>query len=126
MKTPKVGQTVYSLNVGNAARHNEQVLTPVVVTKVGRKYFTVGEGWRATQFHISDWSEKTEYSPCAALYESEQEWLDEKESGDLCREIARAFEYGKNSRDLPLSSLREIGKILGLPISVREQESATP
>ena len=42
MKTkPVVGQVLYSLNVGNAARNCGQVLTPVTVVSVGRKYFKV-------------------------------------------------------------------------------------
>lgn len=58
-KKPEVGQVVYSLNVGNAARNREQVLTPLKVTKVGRKYFTALEdGYPdhlSVQFHIDSW-----------------------------------------------------------------------
>lgn len=109
---PFIGQTLFKLNVGNAARHIPQVLTPVKVTKVGSKYFTIGEGWEAKQYHLDDWSEKTEYSAESNLYLSEQEYLDEQEEIEICREISRAFDKGKNSKFLPLSRLREIKDII--------------
>ena len=112
MRKPEVGETLYSLNVGNAARRTPQVLTPVVVTKVGRKYFTVGEGYAARQFHISDWTEKTEYSAVVALYESEQELEDEKESARLRKELGKAFEYGQNRNELTLDTLRQMHGLL--------------
>lgn len=108
MRKPIVGETLYSLNVGNNARNRPQVLTPVVVTSVGRQYFTAGEGYRAVRYHISDWTEKTEYSPNSKIYESEQQWLDEKEDRELARQIGDAFEYGRNRREIPLAVLREI------------------
>jgi hypothetical protein len=110
--TPTIGQTLYSLNVGNAARRVPQTLTPVIVTKVGRKYFTTGEGWQATQYHIGDWREKTDFSPNSHLYASEQEYADEKESDELCRRIGKAFEYGRNAKALPLEALRRIEGII--------------
>ena len=112
MRKPKVGETLYLLNVGNAARWNPQVLIPVVVTKVGRKYFVTGEGYQARQFHLSDWTENTQYSATARLYESEQDWADEKESARLCGDIGKSFEYGKNRRGLSLDVLRKIHGLL--------------
>ena len=97
--TPTIGQTLYSLNVGNAARRIPQTLKPVVVTKVGRKYFTVGEGWRATEYHLHDWREKSDYMANSRLYASEQEYADEKETSEICGRIAKAFEHGKNIID---------------------------
>ena len=88
MTRPKlhVGSRLFRLNVGNNARHVPQVLTPVVVTKVGRKYFTVArEGndqpWPFESKHLSEcWTEETGgYTPNYALYESEQEWADQEE-----------------------------------------------
>ena len=38
---PTLGQKVFSLNIGNNARHVPQVLSPATVSKVGRKYFSV-------------------------------------------------------------------------------------
>lgn len=115
MKNPTVGQTLYSLNVGNAAWSREQELTPVVVTKIGRKYFTVQEGSRthtAKQFHISSWREKSNYAANAKLYETEQEWQDEEEARALSKTIYSAFEYGRNKTGISLSVLRKIMAII--------------
>lgn len=107
---PKVGQTLYSLNVGNSARNCEQVLTPVIVTKVGRKYFTAGEGWRETQYHLDTWQEKSEYSAKSCLYKTPQDWEDSKEHSILAMKMRKAFDYG-GSR-LSLDSLRKISEII--------------
>ena len=112
MRKPVVGETLWMLNVGNAARGVPQTLTPSKVTKVGKKYFSVAEGWRETQFHLEDWREKSEYSATCALYESEQAWKDEVESEKLCREIGTAFQYGRNAKELSLPSIRAIHGIL--------------
>lgn len=105
----KVGQTLYSLNVGNAARRVEQVLTPVTVTKVGRKYFTcTKEGRRiGTQYKLSDWSENTEYSSDSCLYENPQEFEDEKERRGIGTSLSELFRYGAWSA-LSLDQLRRI------------------
>ncbi len=113
MKIPTVGQTVFSLNVGNAARHQPQVLTPVAVTKVGRKYFTAGEGWRATKYHLETWIGVTEYGPTSKAYDSEQAWLDEKERIQLGSFLRETFSgYGQPPSYLTLQDLREIRGII--------------
>ena len=112
MRKPEVGETLFSLNIGNAARNREQVLTPVVVAKVGRKYFTVGEGFKEAKYRLSDWRQVTDYSPDSCLYESEQEWEDETLSRVLAGAIGEAFKYGRNIRALPLESLRQIYSIV--------------
>ena len=114
---PKVGQKLFSLNIGNSARNREQVLTPVVVKKVGRKYFTCGpEGkeqpWMQTEYHLDTWKEKTDYSADSKLYESEQEWLDKKECSKICRYIYEQFNYGNNYLKIPLSDLKKIMEII--------------
>lgn len=65
---PKVGQTLYSLNIGNACRNCEQKLTPVKVVKVGSKYFEcLEDGYhRPTVYHLDGW------------YEKPQDWEDKK------------------------------------------------
>jgi len=113
---PKVGQTLYRLNVGNNARHCPQVLTPVVVSKVGRLYFTVKRDRpyaMETKHHIVGWYEKTDGSANTKLYESEQAWADEKEAVLICGDIKSAFEYGQNRANLPIDALRAIEKIIG-------------
>jgi hypothetical protein len=111
---PKVGQTLYSLNVGNAARNTEQILTPVVVKKVGRKYFTVGKDefeWSNREYFITDWEENSKYAPTSRLYETEQEWLNEKETKDILRLIKDTFNWG-TTKPVSLEKLRAIKKIL--------------
>ena len=119
MEKPEVGQTLYSLNIGNAARNRKKELTHVVVKKVGRKYFTCGQdGWPEhcdRQYYISDWRENTNYSADSKLYKSAQDYRDEKETQEICWELYRSFEYGKNIRGIELANLRKIA-ILVKPV----------
>ena len=118
---PQVGQHLFSLNVGNSARRVEQVLTPVVVTKVGRKYFTVATSDQyafENRFWIEDWREVTEYSPNCALYATEQQWKDEKETSALLLLIRKAFDYGAG-RSIPLENLRKIAELAGIKESAQ-------
>lgn len=114
----KVGDILYSLNINNAARHYNQKLTPVVVVKVGRKYFfcaPVGKEdciYLHTPYYLSDWRQKIDYSPNSKLYSSPEEWEEEKESNKVCRFILESFNYGTNSRKLSIDKLREIKKII--------------
>ena len=82
-RKPVVGETLYSLNVGNAAWHGiKQELTPVVVVSVGHKYFKASERRminRPITYHLEDWVEAGDYEPDSRLYESPQAWEDEKE-----------------------------------------------
>lgn len=109
---PTVGQTLYSLNIGNSARGTPQVLTPVIVTKVGRKYFTVGEDWQAVEYHIENWRQKTDYSATSYLYESEKEYHDEKEAAQILDMLRDTFQYRMRAGNIPLEKLRAIRDIL--------------
>lgn len=113
---PVVGQTVWSLNVGNAARHREQKLTPTVVRKVGRKYFEcspeTSPNWRTT-FHLDTWREKTDYCVDQNLYASPQDWEDERERYETSRLIGKAFDTWSNKR-FTLPQLRAAKEALGL------------
>lgn len=114
MKKPKVGQTLYSLNTGNAARNCEQKLTPVNVSRVGRKYFYCiqGDSARETKYKLEDWKESTNYCCDSVLYESRQEREDEEERTrlkDKAREYFGAFGARK---PVTLEKLRKIVKIL--------------
>lgn len=114
MDKPTVGQILFSLNVGNAARNTEQKLTPVRVTKVGRRYFSAkaDDSYSETQYHLSNWREKSNYSATSQLYLDEQGWKDEKESKRICRLIADAFQYGNNRHNLAVEKLRVIESLL--------------
>ena len=113
MDKPKVGQTLYSLNVGNAARNCEQKLTPVVVSSVGNKYFYTGEGYRKQAYSIADWSEKKDgYTARTFLYENEQAYKDDLEAVQICKSIGKEFEYGRNAKSISLANLRTIQSII--------------
>jgi len=117
MKKPVVGQILYSLNVGNAARNYEQILTPVEVVKVGRKYFTlheVGQKYRTrdVKFHIDSWKEKTEYCSNYCLYETEQEWVDLKEKSDIISLIKNEIQWHGAIENMPLEILKQIKSII--------------
>jgi len=111
-----VGQRVFSLNIGNSARHCEQVLTPTVVRKVGRKFFHCStEDWPEgmTRFFLSTMHEDANgYCSNQRIYINAQEWTDQKERADICGRIYKAFEYGRNSAGLSLEQLRSIDALL--------------
>jgi len=109
---PVVGQTLYSLNVGNAARKTEQKLTPVIVTKVGRKYFTTGEGWNSCQYHLDDWCEKNEYSATSVVYESPQCWEDEKDCMIIRDTLRNCFGTYGTRTNFTLDQLKRISAIV--------------
>lgn len=116
--TPKVGDTLYSLNVGNAARRSPQVLTPVQVVKVGRKYFEcrrpewVNAPHMVTVYHLDDWREKTDYCRDSQLYTSPQEYEGSILAMEIRGELQRAFSSGMISQTIPLDKLREIQAIV--------------
>lgn len=114
-RKPQIGETLYSLNIGNAFRRGvEQKLTPMIVDSVGRKYFTLKyPNWNTTvEFHLDSWRQKTQYCEDHKLYETEQEWLDEKEENVICGFINLYFEYGKNTLKISLDDLRKINEII--------------
>ena len=111
MDKPTVGQTVFSLNVGNAARNCEQVLTPMIVTKVGRLYFVVGDSYHPNRFYISGWAHKQD-NPTMKLFATEQAWHDEKEALALGHRVAFALHYGSRAARYPLADLRTIVAIV--------------
>lgn len=114
MKTPKIGQTVYVLNIGNYARHTPQKLTPQIVTAVGRKYFNTKAEDQADHmtltFHLDGWRQKTDYSAGFQCYPSAQAWEDEKEAAEINAEISRAFQYSRSKFNL--GQLRRIKAIM--------------
>lgn len=118
MDKPEVGQTLYSLNIGNAARYSKQKLTPVIVTKVGRKYFLCKQGDHRfkTQYRLDNWYEKTDYTANSKLYLNPQHWEDEREATDICKLIYKTFEYGRNREGVSLGVLREIKRLIEVAI----------
>lgn len=116
---PKVGQVLYSLNVGNAARGCKQKLTQVEVTRVGRKYFYIGKGWRETQFRIDNWGENTEYSATQKLYEKPEDWEEEKAQSFLFSALRAEFDSW-NSTKFSADQLRRAAEALGIEPEINE------
>lgn len=111
--TPVIGQTLYSVNVGNAARNVAQKATPIIVRSVGRKYFSCSTEMaphHEIQFHLDTWGEKTEFCVNRQLYASEQEWQDEKAAETLYRDIKRAFDSYRNTHSL--TTLRAVWELV--------------
>ncbi len=119
MDKPEVGQQLFSLNVGNDARNKKQELTPVVVIKVGRKYFyTCLRGhedceWMHKKYHIKGWGQASECSQTSQIYKSAEDWNNKKRRDDLDRIISEKFRYG--AREVSLSQLERVFAIINEP-----------
>lgn len=113
---PSVGQIVYALNLRSVSRNMEQKLTPMIVTRVGYKFFHCVERdnqkGKHIPFCIENWKQVTDYTETYRLYETEQEWFDNCEVAKLCNFIRQSFEYGGNTKKLPIESLRAIRDII--------------
>lgn len=107
----KIGMEVFLKPVNNAARYGTKKILRNTITKIGRKYFTIGNDRRPLQFEIDNLCQKTEYSPDYELYFSEQEILDETEANSIFDSLRVEFtKYGKTA--IPLEKLRQIKQIL--------------
>ncbi|TVY10004.1 hypothetical protein FPZ49_10995 [Paenibacillus cremeus] len=109
----QVGDKVYLKAVGNNARGRKEVyIREDIISKVGRKYFEVGDGLRPLKFRIEDKQQKMGgYIADWQLYFSKQEILDEEEVSKLQWEIRKVFDtLGKI--DLTLDQLRRIKTII--------------
>lgn len=112
MRKPIVGETLFSLNVGNdVSKYSPRKLTPVVVTKVGRKYFytqTDGQYPRTVQFYLSNWREVTQYQPSLRLYGDPQEWEDDKTISKTIHSIEQLTRHPHKLLSLSQETLKEI------------------
>lgn len=111
MDTTKIkqGQTLWVKTIGNLARGGTSRHFSVIVTSVGKKYFTLDKCIRC-KFEIASLQEATEYSSNFKVYFSEQEILDEKEAEILAEKIRNIIgAYGKST--LSIAQLRAIYKI---------------
>lgn len=117
-RKPVVGETLYRLSVGNAARLEPDRLIPVIVTSVGRKYFTCtpeklkDSPHMGRQFHLESWREKTDISASYELFEDPQEYHDRKESQSIWDQCRNIFTGWKDRSSLSLDQLRQIKAII--------------
>lgn len=123
-RKPVVGETLFMLNIGDNARRRECHLRTVEVISVGRKYFIVSEDvykdrpHMHVKFTIDTWVQSTDYSAGWCLYESEQEYFDEKERGEMIKMLRDLFHrYSGNLKDLTIASLRKIKDIVESELS---------
>ena len=90
-------------------------LKRLTVKKVGRIYFYCKTSvyWEELKYYISDWRMWSEYGGRGEqLYQSRQEWEDEKESQSLSSKIYSAFDRFNGVESLSLDQLRRIYKII--------------
>jgi len=118
-RKPILGETLFSLNVGNAARRSPQILTPVRVSLVGRKYFECEHpgcsGRFAVKHHLDTWNEVTDCLASSALYETKEEYAIERETTWLTVDIRAKF-AAHGPLDLPLQTLRDIAALLSVGV----------
>ena len=119
-RKPILGETLYSLEAGNAARGNKSPkLTPVKVVKVGRKFFDCegSEGsYTNKTYHLDTWYQKTDYLANSQLFETIQEHMDQKERAELIFNIRWCFNSGSNvTEQISLENLRKISALGKLP-----------
>ncbi|MCL2301103.1 MAG: hypothetical protein FWC27_13250 [Firmicutes bacterium] len=114
MNKPTIGQTVY---IANMQKKDSDELVPWIVTKVGRKYYTVSrQGCSAAhgiQFCIENNCEKADFGTCRVAYFSEQDFYDEQEYQRRFRQLHKCFEWHR-SVELSLGQLRQACRALGL------------
>lgn len=114
MHKPVVGQQLFSLNIGNEARFKTQVLTPVVVKRVGRLYFYAGKiggiEHNDVQYRLNDWREHHSYSQCSKLFTSELAWAEHKEAVALKDKLRETFNDW--SSHMSIHVLRSIDNIV--------------
>jgi len=123
-RKPILGESLFSLNIGNAARYAPPSLTPVHVSKVGRKYFECSElgerSHRISKYDLITWREVTDYIANSALYETAEEYDRELETNRLEKQIwAKVAGYGRI--DLPLQTLRDIAALISANAEVRDR-----
>jgi hypothetical protein len=113
---PMVGQKLYSLPAGNAARGVKRKLKPVTVSKVGRKYFYCDhfkDDPFPTRYYLDTWKQESGgFSPTSFLYASEAEYEEEKEAFAIAGTLCKSFEYGQNRLNVSFTDLRKIADIL--------------
>lgn len=112
----KVGHKGLIKTTGNLIRGNrEPEIHECEIIKIGRKYFTISFSefsfYEKLQFHIDDFTQKTDYSPDYLFYFDEQHLKDTEEKEKLDYELRKHFSYYKESK-FSLEQLRAIKKII--------------
>lgn len=113
MRKPKKNETLFMISIERNGNHIEH---DVIVTSVGRKYFTVAikEGYPIeTDFYVASWSEPSTLSS-KILFENKQEYIDYKEKINLLEKLRNVFagqstgHCNTSISGIKLETLREI------------------
>ena len=112
MNKLKVGQIIWTLNVNDAARRREQILTEREITKVGSKYFYFKEGHREVKFHIETLREVSNYTSNYTIYLNDQDYYDQKHRYELLSKIKGKLETRYEVDGISLEKLGMIADIL--------------
>jgi hypothetical protein len=89
------------------------------VVKVGRKYFSIKieRISRPIEFHLENWSQKTDYSPDYRLYESEQSYKDKLKRDKYITAFHGVFNCGAYAqKNMTLENLEKAAELLGITI----------
>jgi hypothetical protein len=119
----KVGIELVVVEDGtNIYRWNKQKDLPPniydgIVTKVGRKYFTVSfsrsKGYVTdVEFHLEDLREKTNYAPDYSIHESREKYLEDLEADKLFFEIKEKYFTYRAGSWLTLDKIKAIQQII--------------
>ncbi len=118
-RKPVVGETLVMVTCGNLARSRGPVCKPGKVISVGRKYFKVLKDESvqypksAEEFHLGSWRQRTDYTPCYELFETEEQWRGIVESQEIRSYLRADFLRGDGqSMKLSLEDLRKIKAIV--------------
>jgi hypothetical protein len=107
----KIGQPVFLKPMNNASRRGDGKIIETTITKIGRKYFSVKEKWYG-DFEILSMYQRTDSSPNYKAFLDLQEIKDKDMADSLYNKIRTDFFSSFGSSIIPLSSLREIEKII--------------
>lgn len=84
---PKVGDTCF---IRGCQSYTSSVEREEVVTKVGRKYFSI----KGYDFHLSNHREKTDCSPSVQVFESRQHYIEQKYLAEQRSNLESLFREG--------------------------------
>lgn len=116
MNKLEVGQVIWTLNVGNAARRCGQELTERVITKVGRKYFYIEVFRRKVKFEIETLEECSDYTSDYKVYINKQDYFNEIKKRELLTGIRGILTPQFGVSKVSLDTVISVAKILGLDV----------
>lgn len=101
--------------VHNERRHTKDRI--VTITKIGRKWATLSDGNRF-DYTAKDWRlvDGGRYSSPGRLWDSEQQYRDNKQTQEILHMIMDRYCYGRNSESVSLSAAKQVASLLGIKV----------